>query len=151
MKRPAILVFTFLLSFNYFNTSFCWVSQNGISLINQDTTIHSRKIVITGVGDIMLGSAFPSSSCLPPHNNPFLLLESVAVTLSSADITFGNLEGSFLNNGEPVKKCKDSTLCYLFRMPEKYVSALTASGFDILSLANNHFGDFGFPARKRTR
>ena len=151
MKRPAILVFTFLLSFNYCTTSFGRVSQNGISLVNQDTTNNSRKIVITGVGDIMLGSAFPSLSCLPPHNNPFLLLESVADTLSSSDITFGNLEGSFLNNGEPVKKCKDSTLCYLFRMPENYVSALTASGFNILSLANNHFGDFGFAACLRTR
>ena len=99
----------------------------------------------------MLGSSFPSSRFLPPHDNPFLLLESVADTLSSSDITFGNLEGSFLNNGEAVKKCKDTTICYLFRMPEKYVSALTASGFDILSLANNHFGDFGLPARKRTK
>ena len=36
-------------------------------------------------------------------------------------------------------------------MPEKYVSALTASGFNLLSLANNHFGDFGLPARIRTK
>jgi poly-gamma-glutamate capsule biosynthesis protein CapA/YwtB (metallophosphatase superfamily) len=110
-----------------------------------------RKIVITGVGDIMLGSSFPSAKYLPPHDNPFLLLESVSDTLSSSDITFGNLEGSFLNYGEAVKKCRDTTLCYLFRMPEKYVSALTASGFNILSLANNHFGDFGLPGKIRTK
>ena len=106
-----------------------------------------ENIVITGVGDIMLGSSFPSESFLPPHDNPYLLLESVADTLASSDITFGNLEGSFLDNGEPAKKCKDTTICYLFRMPERYVSALTSAGFDILSLANNHFGDFGLPAR----
>jgi hypothetical protein len=35
-------------------------------------------------------------------------------------------------------------------MPEKYVSALTGTGFDILSLANNHFGDFGLAGRTRT-
>jgi poly-gamma-glutamate capsule biosynthesis protein CapA/YwtB (metallophosphatase superfamily) len=107
--------------------------------------------VITGVGDIMLGSSFPSTRYLPPHDNPFLLLESVSDTLSSSDITFGNLEGPFLNDGEVSKKCKDTTICYLFRMPEKYVSALTASGFDILSLANNHFGDFGQAGRNRTK
>jgi hypothetical protein len=107
--------------------------------------------VITGVGDIMLGTSFPSEKYLPPHDNPFLLLESVSDTLSSSDITFGNLEGSFLNYGEAAKKCKDTTICYLFRMPEKYVSALTASGFDILSLANNHFGDFGLSGRNRTK
>ena len=36
-------------------------------------------------------------------------------------------------------------------MPERYVSALTSTGFDILSLANNHFGDFGLPSRNRTK
>ena len=98
----------------------------------------------------LLGTSFPSSKYLPPYNNPFLLLESVADTLSSSDITFGNLEGSFLDEGEAFKKCKDTTACYLFRMPEDYVSAIIASGFDILSLANNHSGDFGPAGRKRT-
>jgi poly-gamma-glutamate capsule biosynthesis protein CapA/YwtB (metallophosphatase superfamily) len=111
----------------------------------------SKTLVITGVGDIMLGSCYPDSRRLPPHDNPHLLMESVADTLSSSDITFGNLEGSFLDHGAPWKKCRDTTICYLFRMPERYVSALTATGFDILSLANNHFGDFGTPGRIKTR
>jgi hypothetical protein len=116
-----------------------------------DSTTLSREIVITGVGDIMLGSSYPDTRKLPPSDNPFLLLASVADTLSSSDITFGNLEGSFLDTGDPWKKCRDTTICYLFRMPERYVTALTASGFDILSLANNHFGDFGIPGRTKTR
>ncbi len=124
----------------FFNSSAC-----------KDTIPEQRNIVITGVGDIMLGSSYPSSQFLPPHNDPFLLLESVADTLASSDLTFGNLEGSFLNSGDPSKKCKDSTICYLFRMPEKYVNALNKSGFDILSLANNHFGDFGVKGRNRTK
>lgn len=145
MKRS---VFSFLISLFLLN---CFAE--GYPVNQQDTSSISspRKIVITGVGDIMLGSSFPSSDFLPPYDNPFLLLESVADTLADSDITFGNLEGAFLNNGEAVKKCKDTTLCYLFRMPERYISALTASGFDILSLANNHFGDFGLPARIRTQ
>lgn len=117
-----------------------------------DSSVYTGKsVVITGVGDIMLGSAYPSSAYLPPHDNPLLLLGDLADTLASSDITFGNLEGSFLNDGQPVKKCRDSSLYYLFRMPEHYSSALLASGFDILSLANNHFGDFGYSARCRTR
>ena len=117
----------------------------------RDSTAFPGEIVITGVGDIMLGSAFPDTRRLPPSDNPFLLLASVADTLSSSDITFGNLEGSFLDSGDPWKKCRDTTICYLFRMPERYVSALTSSGFDILSVANNHFGDFGPPGRTRTK
>jgi hypothetical protein len=116
-----------------------------------DSVKHKHNIVITGVGDVMLGSSFPSESYLPPHDNPFLLLQSVADTLKDSDITFANLEGSFLNEGEAAKKCRDTSLCYLFRMPERYVSALTMAGFDIVSLANNHFGDFGQPSRTKTK
>lgn len=117
---------------------------------NDKPSIH-KNLVITGVGDIMLGSLYPASHILPPFDNPSLLLESIADTLSSSDITFGNLEGSFLDRGDPWKKCRDTTVCYLFRMPERYVSALTYSGFDILSVANNHFGDFGPPGRSTTK
>jgi poly-gamma-glutamate capsule biosynthesis protein CapA/YwtB (metallophosphatase superfamily) len=110
----------------------------------------NRTVVITGVGDIMFGTSFPSSRFLPPHDNPLLLLGELADTLSDSDITFGNLEGSFLDDGLPAKKCRDTTICYLFCMPERYAGALAVSGFNILSLANNHFGDFGLPARIRT-
>jgi hypothetical protein len=151
MDRPVNLIMTSVLLLNCFTTAYAVLNQTSGSSLLIDTSFVQRNIVITGVGDIMLGSSFPSSRYLPPHDNPFLLLESVSDSLSDSDITFGNLEGSFLNNGEAVKKCRDTTICYLFRMPEKYVSALTASGFDILSLANNHFGDFGLPSRIRTR
>jgi hypothetical protein len=151
MKRSVRFIITYVFLINFFASATSGVPHNSDSSALQDSSFIQRKIVITGVGDIMLGSSFPSSMFLPPHDNPFLLLESVADTLSSSDITFGNLEGSFLNSGEAAKKCKDTTICYLFRMPEKYISALTASGFDILSLANNHFGDFGLPARNRTK
>lgn len=115
-----------------------------------DSMVFHRKITITGVGDIMLGSTFPNSNFLPPCDNPLLLLGDLSDTLAASDITFGNLEGSFLNEGVPVKKCRDTTICYLFRMPERYAGALAVSGFNILNLANNHFGDFGHPARVRT-
>jgi len=150
MRRLVRLFLISLLLFNCITVVYPVYYQPFSSQTAKDTTFNQRRIVITGVGDIMLGSSFPSDRFLPPHDNPFLLLESVSDTLNSSDITFGNLEGSFLNRGEPAKKCKDTSICYLFRMPEKYVSALTTSGFDILSLANNHFGDFGIPARTRT-
>jgi hypothetical protein len=132
-----ILVFTIL---------FTYQSVSGLN----DTIPSQKNIIITGVGDIMFGTSFPSSKYLPPHDNPLMLLGDLSDTLAASDITFGNLEGSFINNGEPAKKCRDTTKCYLFRMPERYASALAAAGFDIISLANNHFGDFGFPSRRRT-
>ncbi len=143
MKKNICLIPVYFFLFNF-------LSLTGFA--GPADTVHiSRNIVITGVGDIMLGSSFPSTAFLPPRNNPLLLLGNLADTLAASDITFGNLEGSFLDNGTPVKKCRDTTICYLFCMPERYASALAVSGFDILSLANNHFGDFGYPARKRTK
>jgi hypothetical protein len=147
MKIPVIVLMT-AVSFLICSSA---VASSVISSSDSVSVSAKRTVVITGVGDIMLGTSYPSRKYLPPHDNPFLLLESVADSLLSSDITFGNLEGSFLNNGEAAKKCRDSTLCYLFRMPEKYISALTSTGFNMLSLANNHFGDFGLAARNRTR
>jgi hypothetical protein len=151
MRRQAYLILTVLLFLAHLTSAHSAVNKANDSYGAADTLKAGRSVVITGVGDIMLGSSFPSASFLPPHDNPFLLLESVSDTLASSDITFGNLEGAFLNRGAVAKTCRDTSICYLFRMPERYVSALTASGFDILSLANNHFGDFGLPARRRTR
>ncbi|MCJ7448539.1 MAG: CapA family protein [Bacteroidales bacterium] len=150
MKISSGLTATLLLFVNFLSVAVSPDPYLTCSDSLPDTSAVQRKIVITGVGDIMFGTSFPSRRYLPPHDNPLLLIETLIDTLSESDITFGNLEGAFLDEGEAVKKCRDTTICYLFRMPEKYVVALAAAGFDILSLANNHFGDFGLPARSRT-
>jgi len=142
MKISCTLIFIHFLSI------ICQPAAGSAPL--NDTVPVQKQVVIIGVGDIMFGTSFPSTDYLPSHDNPLLLLGALSDTLAASDLTFGNLEGSFLDNGEPVKKCRDTTRCYLFRMPERYCSALSESGFDIISLANNHFGDFGLPARNRT-
>lgn len=116
-----------------------------------DTTI-IRKIKdtlsITAVGDIMLGSAFPSKTNLPPDDavNSFQAVDS----LLKGDIVFGNLEGCFLNSGNSGKCGGNSTSCYAFRMPERYAGIYKKAGFNVLSIANNHVGDFGTTGRKNT-
>jgi hypothetical protein len=143
MKRNPVFLILFLLVISFISA---WPLAGQVA----DSVVFHRKISIAAVGDIMLGSNFPNSSILPPDDNPLLLLGNLADTLASSDIAFGNLEGSFLDSGEPAKKCRDTTICYLFRMPERYAGTLAQSGFDIVNLANNHFGDFGFPARLKT-
>ena len=119
--------------------------------LSADTLALSRRITVAGVGDIMLGTSFPSRRYLPPGNDPLKLIDSLIDSLVKPDITFGNLEGSFLNQGEAFKKCRDTNICYLFRMPEIYARTIDSAGFDILSLANNHFGDFGWQGASRTK
>ncbi len=112
--------------------------------------ISKREINIVGVGDIMLGTAYPSRLYLPPNEDCKPLLEEVKPYLLEADISFANLEGALVDGGKMSKNCSDTLKCYAFRMPEKFASCLSESGFDILSLANNHSGDFGDNGRERT-
>jgi hypothetical protein len=105
-------------------------------------------ISVIGVGDIMLGTNYPSASNLPPNDGKNVLSEVKSI-LRDADVTFGNLEGCFLNSGGGQKSCKSN--CYYFRMPDRYVDYLTEAGFDVLSLANNHSGDFGASGRENTQ
>jgi hypothetical protein len=97
------------------------------------------SISIIGVGDIMLGTNYPSSNYLPPNKGKGLLA-AVNDTLKAADITFGNLEGTILNRGATIKNCAK---CYAFRMPEYLAENLVTAGFDVVSIANNHIRDFG--------
>ena len=104
-------------------------------------------ITVKAVGDIMLGSAYPDESDLPPHGGARLLRDATPV-LRSADLTFGNLEGPLCDNGASTKSGPRS---YAFRVPTRYGRHLQAAGFDVLSLANNHASDFGAAGRKSTR
>ncbi len=125
------------------------MAQN-LQVTLDSSSLQSREIKIVGVGDIMLGTAYPSRNYLPPNEDCHPLLEDVKSYLLEADISFGNLEGAFVDGGNMAKKCTDTLKCYAFRMPEKFASCLSESGFDILSLANNHSGDFGDFGRKKT-
>jgi poly-gamma-glutamate capsule biosynthesis protein CapA/YwtB (metallophosphatase superfamily) len=96
-------------------------------------------IDIVAVGDIMLGTNFPDASTLPP--NPSALLLPADSFLQNASVCFGNLEGTFLNQGGQSKGSGPNV--YNFRQPETYATVLKNSGFDFLSIANNHIYDFG--------
>lgn len=106
-------------------------------------------ITVIGVGDIMMGSNYPNGGALPPNNGDELL-QAVTPILSSADVTMGNLEGVLLDEGGTAKTCRDPKVCYVFRSPVSYVQNLTNAGFDVMSLANNHAGDFGDIGRRST-
>lgn len=103
---------------------------------------------IMAVGDMMLGTDYPDYRLAP--NDGRDLLADVAPILSQADITFGNLEGTFGVEGEAEKKCPDVRRCYVFRMPPRYVDYLKQAGFNVMSLANNHARDFGDSGRLLT-
>lgn len=114
----------------------------GMLWAGQDT------IRIMAVGDMMLGNTWPDSSRLKRVQNVF---QTAAPILQTGDVVFGNLEGVIGNSRlSPRDKCKETGGCYLFRMPIYMAKTLRAAGFNLLSVANNHSGDFGEAGRRQT-
>lgn len=105
-------------------------------------------ITVIGVGDIMMGTTYPSTD-LPP-NDGRELFDGVKEILEDADLTLGNLEGPFLNSGGTPKECLTPDRCYSFRVPERYGEYLKDAGFDFMNLANNHGFDMGVKGREAT-
>ena len=105
-------------------------------------------ITIIGVGDIMLGTSYPSGY-LPPNDGKDLLTP-VEKVLQNASVTFGNYEGTLFDGTGIPKQCSNPALCFAFKSPERYAQYLKRAGFDLMSVANNHSGDFGPAARTRT-
>jgi len=70
--------------------------------------------------------------------------EKIKNHLKNFDILFGNLEGPISDKGIL------SGSIYSFRMEPRSAKSLKEAGFDILSVANNHMGDWGRVAMKDT-
>ena len=115
-----------------------------------DSQKPQANIVISAVGDIMLGSTYPPGRGLPPKDGATMLRE-VTPLLTSADITFGNLEGPMLEGGTTSKCRPDSHSCFAYRVPTRFGKYLKDAGFDVMSLANNHASDFGVEGRESTK
>lgn len=120
------------------------ISQHPVKLIH-DT------LCIAAVGDIMLGTSYPNNSTLPPDSIATHSFDAALSDLQQADVTIGNLEGTLLEGGNPADfKMHQKSTPYMFRMPVRYSDIFKHAGFDLLSLANNHIGDFGDKGRAGT-
>ncbi|MBU1166957.1 CapA family protein [Patescibacteria group bacterium] len=63
--------------------------------------------------------------------------KNIASIFSDADIAFANFEAPFYDQGPPVTKGM------VFKAEPETIEGLELAGFDMLSLANNHFGNQG--------
>ena len=120
------------------------------SYLYRDPALEKKPLCIIGTGDIMLGTNYPKESYLPPGGDCSPLLRPVHHVLQSGDLLFGNLEGIFCDDGGTPKNCKDPNTCYVFRMPDHFLSCVLEAGYHVLSVANNHVNDFGPRGRAYT-
>ena len=96
----------------------------------------SETINLTFVGDIMLDRGVEQSVNKYSAGDYSFLFNNLD-WLKNSDIVFANLEGSLSDKGE------DLGGQYSFRMKPIALSALDQFGFNVLSVANNHAGDWG--------
>lgn len=105
-------------------------SDHEIKNISKDSLI-----TIIATGDII-----PARSVnfqINQRNNPKWPLEKTAEFISSADLTFSNLETPLLKN------CPLTNEGMIFCGSDKNVEGLLTGGVDVVSLANNHAGNHG--------
>jgi len=108
-----------------------------------------RGITVAAVGDVMMGSDFPSPNL--PADRGRRLLAPAAPIFKSCDLALANLEGPLTAEDRPVKEGVPGR-SYLFRTPPSYAANLKEAGISMVSLANNHaldFGAAGFAATKK--
>lgn len=114
-----------------------------------EPTLASQSITIMMGGDIMMDR---NIRALGEKNGYDTLFDGPVATLfKDADIAVANLEGPItsnpsknLINGKPIEVLQ-------FTFSPQSRSALTAAGFDIVSLANNHTDNFGLLGFKETQ
>lgn len=92
---------------------------------------------IVAVGDIMLDRGVKYIVDKVANGDQSFPFQNIASEIQRADLSFGNLEGPVSDKGANVGSM------YSFRMPVGSVDVLARTGFDVLSFANNHVGDWG--------
>lgn len=92
-------------------------------------------VTLTVVGDVMLTRGVPDAE---------RALAPMARRLGRADLTVGTLESTLSDDGVP-QQGGDS-----FAADPEVVPLLARAGFDAVSVANNHVGDFEVPAMLET-
>ncbi len=104
-------------------------------LSRESNTKPGAVVTTTITGDIMLGRRVGAR--LEQRGDPSAVFRPLAERLASADITVGNLESTLSKSGPPTQG-GDS-----FGASPSVLQGLKLAGYDLLSVANNHLGDFG--------
>ena len=137
------------------------VAASGLVGENKQATAKASSAVVTpagyriiGVGDMMLGSDYPLEYLDPrvtDGGDPTSVLgQEMTALFKSANVTFGNFEGTMHSSIEGAKACGNPKVCYTFRSPPYHAAYIKRAGFNMLSNANNHSRDFGEAARAAT-
>ena len=119
------------------------VSADGVADAVCTVTVSDTKTVtVSTLGDCTLGtdayfSTVNSFNAYDTANGHDYFLANVKSILEEDDVTFANLEGTFTTSDERADKQ------YAFKGDPDYTEILTDGSVEVVTLANNHSGDYG--------
>lgn len=96
----------------------------------------TTPITVGFTGDVMFGRTVNEHMLATASSDPYPFTHTADV-LRGFDLTIGNLECVISRLGAPVPKS------YNFRGDARAYDRLLNAGFDVVSVANNHSGDYG--------
>ena len=147
-KSLIVLICIFVVSFGgwfflFYKAEKIPIVSEQIPIEKNFSVVESSKTTLYFVGDIMLDRGVRNSVNKNFSGDYSKLFENVGM-LKNADILFANLEGDVSDKGHNVGSR------FSFRMDPVVLPLLKNVGFDIVSFANNHVGDWSFVAFKDT-
>jgi poly-gamma-glutamate capsule biosynthesis protein CapA/YwtB (metallophosphatase superfamily) len=101
-------------------------------------TPSATPVTLAFTGDVMFGRTVNTHMLATAPNDPYPFTYT-ADFLRTFDLTIGNLECAVSNKGSPVDKPPG----YILRGDPRAFDRLLNAGFDLVSVANNHSGDYG--------
>lgn len=107
----------------------------GVVAVASEVPTKNNSVEIIFVGDIMLGRSVMSASL--NTGDDYYPFRKVSGILRDTDLVFANLENPI------VKNCPRTDSGLVFCTTQKIAKGLNYSGIDIISLANNHSGNYG--------
>jgi poly-gamma-glutamate capsule biosynthesis protein CapA/YwtB (metallophosphatase superfamily) len=91
------------------------------------------------VGDMLLGRTL--NATIHDAGERARMLDAIAPLLRGFDVMIGNAEGVIAMGGAYTDKGEDRP--YAYRAHPKILEVLVGAGFDVLTVGNNHSGDYG--------
>ena len=130
---PLVIIVFGLSIVYYYDLQSQPIVKNDI--LSKFRPVESSEVTLMAVGDIMLSRHVEEK--MFGANDYALPFSQIWKLLSGANLTFGNLESPFYNQGPRMIKGM------IFKAEPEAITGLKLAGFDILSLANNHVMDYG--------
>jgi poly-gamma-glutamate capsule biosynthesis protein CapA/YwtB (metallophosphatase superfamily) len=117
-----------------------------------EEAVTMSTITIAAVGDIMMWREQVAAARLAGSTGHSFdeVFRDVAPIFKKCDLVIGNLETTLAGRGAPHQSRNPKNGFPRFSCPDELVPALRRAGFHVLTTANNHCMDHGFPGLRRT-